>query len=70
MTISYTGDFRFRQITYLHDGQEAATAYNESMTKANDLFSYLIVSRLAGNGNIITDRVTGQPIYNRLLITN
>lgn len=69
MAIGFTEDFRFRTITYLHDGIESANAHNESMVKANDMFTYLIISRLAGDGNIVTDRATGQPIYNRLSVT-
>lgn len=45
MAINKTSTLKLRQITYLHDGEESADAYNETMTILDALFTYFVSHR-------------------------
>jgi hypothetical protein len=79
MTIGYTSILKLRTITYLHDGEEAADAFNETLTIVDTIFSYLVAARHietdenAGTDtpivvSMVIDRATGKPVMNRLAL--
>lgn len=79
MTITNTSRLKLRQITYLHDGEESADAFNETMTILDAIFTFIIPYRSintdenAGtdtpiNGGMVINRATGRPVLNRLAL--
>lgn len=79
MAIDNTSVLKLRTITYLHDGEEAADAYNDTLTIIDTLFSYLIAARSMETDEnastdtpvvvgVVIDRATGKPIMNRLAL--
>lgn len=79
MAIGNTSVLKLRTITYLHDGEEAANAYNETLTIVDTIFSYLIAARSIDTDenastdtpvvvSMVIDRATGKPVMNRLAL--
>lgn len=79
MTITNTSTLKLRQKTYLHDGEESADAFNETMSILDAIFTYLVAYRSINtdenastdtpiNGSMIVDRSSGRPVLSRLAL--
>lgn len=62
MAINYTSILGLPLIDADHDKPESVAAMKAMSTTLDALFSYFIVDRVSGE--IITDRIAGQPVIN------
>jgi len=58
MTITNTSTLKLRQITYLHNGEESADAFNESLTILDTIYNYFVAGRYVNINEVDTSIYT------------